>query len=625
MTSRLCFYTLLLLHPSLVIGDEGVAKGQGDRLAYLDESGPYSPNLQFPKLTTPMWIGQKGVEAAVLLSIDDMRDPDAYERYLRPLLERLKQIDGRAPVSIFTCRVVPDAAQLQQFLREGLSLEIHTVSHPCPLFRAPENLTVSDDSLALVRNDYVPCIENLAAVAGNQPVAFRMPCCDSLNTNSPRFYSEIFPLKTSAGQFLSVSSSVFVVLTPKDPALPRSIVYDPEGGERFRKYIPFRNYAGVIEDYPYPYVVGRIAWEFPSIVPSDWSAQRLHRPDNPKTVEDWLAALDGVVAKQGLYTLVFHPHNWIKPAQLVELVDTATSKHGDKIVFLNFREALDRMTKNLLAGHPLRAPSGADNGVRLLDVNNDGYLDVVIANDQEQVTRLWQNETQTWKVIPFPLSLVRGDGTTTGARFFTVPRSAFAGVYVEDGEVSGMWQFDGNAWTRLSGFEVGPEGQEPRTIAAGIDTGLRFRDIDGDGTDECLGGADVGNAVYCFTPGGGWTNAGFTLPEGCSLVDAAGRDNGVRLVDLDHDGDLDLVRSNLKGYAVHRFGNCADGWGAAVRQGDASEKGRIPPLAIQGRPSGAWFFEKALYLANEYTAKNPDLIEKATFAELLSPTGTADR
>ena len=55
-----------------------------------------------------------------------------------------------------------------------------------------------------------------------------------------------------------------------------------------------------------------------------------------------------------------------------------------KIKFLNFREVLERLEKNLLAGQSLRGPTGRDNGVRLLDLDQDSLLDVVIGNEQVQ-------------------------------------------------------------------------------------------------------------------------------------------------------------------------------------------------------------------------------------------------
>src|SRR3989442_13999113 len=82
-------------------------KADGNRLAYLDESDPYHVSGSFPKLATPQWVGEEGVEAVAVLSIDDMRDAAKYEAFLRPILDRLKKIDGRAPVSIMTCKVDP--------------------------------------------------------------------------------------------------------------------------------------------------------------------------------------------------------------------------------------------------------------------------------------------------------------------------------------------------------------------------------------------------------------------------------------------------------------------------------------------------------------------------------------
>src|SRR5438067_11201359 len=116
----------------------GIATAQaadGNRLTYLDESDPYYVSRSFPKLTTPQWVGEEGVEAVVVLAIDDMRGHDKWEAYLRPILERLKKIDGRAPVSIMTCTIDPNHQHLHKWLKEGLNIEVHTVDHPCPLLQ----------------------------------------------------------------------------------------------------------------------------------------------------------------------------------------------------------------------------------------------------------------------------------------------------------------------------------------------------------------------------------------------------------------------------------------------------------------------------------------------------------
>ncbi|MEC8304717.1 MAG: polysaccharide deacetylase family protein, partial [Planctomycetota bacterium] len=105
----------------------------GNRLTYLDEPcDPYYVGQSFPKLITPQWVGEQGVEAVVTLAIDDMRDPAQYEAYLRPILDRLKKIDGRAAVSIMTNQVDPNDEQVSRWIREGVTIDVHTIDHPCP-------------------------------------------------------------------------------------------------------------------------------------------------------------------------------------------------------------------------------------------------------------------------------------------------------------------------------------------------------------------------------------------------------------------------------------------------------------------------------------------------------------
>ena len=56
----------------------GALSGHGQEAGGVD---PYWPGLDSPKLITTQWIGEEGVEAAILLSIDDMRDPAKYESF----------------------------------------------------------------------------------------------------------------------------------------------------------------------------------------------------------------------------------------------------------------------------------------------------------------------------------------------------------------------------------------------------------------------------------------------------------------------------------------------------------------------------------------------------------------
>lgn len=380
----------------------------GNRLAYLNEAcNPYYVHRDFPKLITPQWVGEEGVEAVVILAIDDMRGHEKWEAYLRPILERLKKIDGRAPVSIMTCSIDPQHPHLQQWLNEGLSLEIHTVDHPCPLLQGGD--------LAKAKSTYDRCVDLLNQVPGNKPVAFRMPCCDSLNTLSPRFFTEIFNKTTEKGNYLQLDSSVFNVFTADDPSLPKELVLDADGTDKFKKYLPSdRTFVNTIENYPYPYIIDHRCWEFPCATPSDWAAQHKHKPDNPITVNDWKAAIDCTVIKQGVFNLVFHPHNWIKPEQVIEMIDHAVAKHGKKVKFLTFKEASERLNKTVLNGTTLRKSDGSPAGNYLVDLNQDGYLDFIYSDNQSAYAREWQPTTHEWVSykkkfeIPQPPALLAG-------------------------------------------------------------------------------------------------------------------------------------------------------------------------------------------------------------------------
>src|SRR6476469_7338245 len=161
---------MVRLSIALLLVTSSVLAADGNRLAYLDEPlNPYYPPRNFPKLITPQWVGEEGVDCVITLGIDDMRDTAKYEAYLRPILDRLKKIDGRAPLSIMTCDVKPDDPQLQAWLKEGLSIECHTADHPCPCLQKSD--------FAAAKSTYDRCLNTMFKIPGNFPVAFRMPCC----------------------------------------------------------------------------------------------------------------------------------------------------------------------------------------------------------------------------------------------------------------------------------------------------------------------------------------------------------------------------------------------------------------------------------------------------------------
>ncbi|AGA29280.1 PVC-type heme-binding CxxCH protein [Singulisphaera acidiphila] len=650
MSLRSCLCLLMIVLTTSACQGEPDA---GNRLTYLEEIDPYPVGLKFPKLITPQWVGEDGVEAVVVLAADDLNENTAlYEAYLRPILDRLKQIDGRAGLSIMTCKANGADPRVQAWLAEGVNLDVHTLTHPCPLLQK--------DNLAAAQHEVHGGVDLLNGIRGNKPVAFRMPCCDSQNTPSPRFYAEIFN-KTSPGRnFLTIDSSVFQLFTPDDPSLPRELVQDPDGRERFRKYIPFSSFTNYVENYPYPYVIGKLCWEFPCSVPSDWEAQHLQQPNNPKTVEDMKAAIDAVVMKQGVFNLVFHPHGWIKSEQVVELIDHVVAKHGKKVKFLNFREAQERLDKNLLGGHPLRASDGRDNGVRVLDVDNDGYMDVVIGNSKSQLTRIWEPSKKRWSLTKFPGSLV-DDGPNgvpqqrgVFGRFDSDGRAAVIAAFHEH-QPAAIQRFVGGGqavdfvgasapvdpstlpagWERDLQLSQGLEAISGRST--GLPQGLRLRDLNGDGRCEIILSNDADNLVLAWSPAqqqGGSTSAwkplDFRLPPGAQVADREGGDGGLRFADLDEDGYDDLVFSHspfhkkqadspatIPDYGLSLFESMTKGWSRDVLKGQRGDVSALPLIAQAGMNQGMWIHSRHLWWQNEATAKLPNLVDRRAFNDLL--------
>jgi putative membrane-bound dehydrogenase-like protein len=630
-----------------------------NRLTYLDSSDPFYPDRNLPRLTTPQWVGESNVEAVVVLAVDDMRESKDYEKFLRPILDRLKQIDGRAPVSIMTCNADPKDRQLQSWLKEGVSLEVHTLAHPCPLLMQ-SNFTAAEKTV----ND---CIDLLNKVPNNKPVAFRMPCCDSMNSSSPRFYAEIFNRNTAAGHFLAIDSSVMNITTTNDISLPHALVIDEEGKERFRKYVPFENFGITIEDYPYPYIIGGLCWEFPGAVPSDWEAQNLHGAKNSKTVRDWEALLDATVLKQGVFNFIFHPHGWIDNAQLIEFIDYADKKYGRRVKFLNFREALERLNKNLLGDHPIRTSNGQKSGVRVVDLNNDGYMDVIVADETRRVTRLWNNTERKWTETTFPVPLVvkdsNGGHRDQTVRFGVMQDNGFATALVRTESLAGAWDFDGKSWVKNDSLMRGLTFKKHPVYTGkdGRGQGARLRDIDKSGRCSLIIAHSGENVIFSWSPERKqWVARKFGLPPGTTIADSQGRDAGLRFVDINGDGYDDVVYSNEKFFAIYTFFPAKDplgfdvGWTREIISSHrklpepppapasttatkpppknklpapffSNAADELPPIVRNGQNNGVWFKYGKMWIQNEdtpveairNTAGLRQVVNQYTFDELV--------
>ncbi len=615
---------ILLLGSVLWQGPEGVelpvrpqSSNDGNRLTYLDQPELLYVDESFPKLTTPQWVGEPEVEAVVILAIDDLRNnTPKYEAYLRPILERLKEIDGRAPVSIMTNQVDPMSPQVQDWLAEGLSMEVHTLDHPCPLLQGGD--------FENAERNYHGGVELLYSIPNNRPVAFRMPCCDSMNSPSPRFYQEIFNERTEQANFLSIDSSICILFTPDDPDLPDRLVRDDKGNPRFDKYLPSESFVTTIENYPYPYLINKLCWEFPCMVPSDWEAQNYQGVNNPETIEDWKRALDATVFKQGVFTMVFHPHGWIKPEQVVEFIDYADRVFGSKIRFLTFKEAEERLTQVLLDGQAIRSDFGRDNGVRLIDLDNDGYLDLVMSDGGPRRTKRWLPELGRWEVGPLPTNLIGIDGSDRpdAVRFGIIDRSGTPMMVGGQPDLLHCWTYQLGRWVLQDRLIQGLPQDE-------ID-GLRFRDLDGDGITEAIVANEMRildrvNGVYWWDPELRRWSIKSGIPLSAYVSGFSRLDPGTRYLDLDGDGiDNDLIFSNESQFGAFVFQSKELGWGRIVA-GTADQADAIPPIVQRfGQNNGFFATKGTLWWQNENTATLPDHVQRLSIESLFDRGSTED-
>jgi hypothetical protein len=190
--------------------------------------------------------------------------------------------------------------------------------------------------------------------------------------------------------------------------------------------------------------------------------------------------------------------------------------------------------------------------------------------------------------------------------------------------VAGLWHFDGQNWTPDPKGLDGLESDGPVYTAAGTrDQGVRLRDLDRDGISELIVGNPAQNAVFRWErkeQRWGWSRLPFALPEGTMIVDAQGRDAGLRFVDLDEDGHVDVVFSNAQRYSAHAFSSMTDGWSRTLlsgKRGDRKPEDEIPMIVrADGTNNGAWFKYRHMWVQNEETGKKlPEHVASRHFTD----------
>ncbi|MGB0757464.1 MAG: FG-GAP-like repeat-containing protein [Patescibacteria group bacterium] len=189
--------------------------------------------------------------------------------------------------------------------------------------------------------------------------------------------------------------------------------------------------------------------------------------------------------------------------------------------------------------------NGTSLGVRLADVNGDGFVDILRKDTSASVNKVyindkdgtgWTEDTnytipEDFKDAGIVLIDINGDGLVDILR--SDSGESIKKVYINDG--------DGTGWTEDTNYSI-PE----YIINGGEDAGVRFADVNGDGLVDLLrehfNGSTVDKTYINKGDGTGWVyDSNYSIPEHFS---ENGDDIGVRLYDINGDGLVDIIRSS---------------------------------------------------------------------------------
>jgi RHS repeat-associated protein len=221
-----------------------------------------------------------------------------------------------------------------------------------------------------------------------------------------------------------------------------------------------------------------------------------------------------------------------------ECDDSEVSTNRAEYIALTVYES-DATPQNYQYGEQCAKPSSIkDLGVRLVDLNGDGMTDII--EGRHPTTRAWLNtgsgyiEANNW-AIPFDNHFVNEEGVDWGIRFGDINGDGLIDMVKNSESDRKVWLNAGVGWEYRESWITPPE---MAFVNNGENLGVQLVDINLDGKADLVKGKNGYTDVW-INNGNGWAPASWEIPSEIAFDDFSHQ-----IVDINGDGTLDIVKAS---------------------------------------------------------------------------------